>query len=50
MSPIKALKAKYSNCNFFEEEKDPEIFEAIKSKWPGCIISGEDGKELMSLL
>ncbi|RNA13417.1 hypothetical protein BpHYR1_030217 [Brachionus plicatilis] len=36
-SPHKALRAKYSKFKMFEEEKETEIFEAIKSKWPALI-------------
>lgn len=45
------LKMKFTNFNFNEEEKEPEIFSLIKSKWPDCQILNEDyGKEIMALL
>ncbi|CAF0710078.1 unnamed protein product [Brachionus calyciflorus] len=50
MSPHQVLKAKYSKFKLFDEEKDPEIYEIIKTKWPNCTISGDDGKDLMALL
>lgn len=34
----------------FEQEKDPDIIEAIHTKWPDCEILDVDGVEVMSLL
>lgn len=45
------LKSKFLNFNFGDEEKEPEIFSLIRTKWADCQILNEDyGKEIMALL